>query len=184
MGHRFILSALAACFTLFACEIALRVWPPASLRPPQSEDLRALVRADPVLGWSNRPNANGTLAFPKEFQHTVVINRRGLRDSDHSYSTTTVPFRILCLGDSFTFGSGVSSTESYPAALARILGPPYEVINAGTPGWSTLQELLWLESEGLRYGPSVVLLTSFLYRRQRLTASHSPGSRISSDCLP
>lgn len=44
--------------------------------------------------------------------------------------------RIACIGDSITFGSGISnrSTDAYPAQLQKLLGDKYEVRNFGNPG--------------------------------------------------
>jgi lysophospholipase L1-like esterase len=49
------------------------------------------------------------------------------------------PLRVACLGDSITEGAGTSdrALESYPAQLAKLLGPGYEVHNFGVSG-STL----------------------------------------------
>lgn len=49
--------------------------------------------------------------------------------------------QILCLGDSITFGAGVSFMrwrDSYPAILGRLLGKEYHIMNYGISG-STLQ---------------------------------------------
>ena len=42
---------------------------------------------------------------------------------------------ILCFGDSLTFGTGASPSESYPARLKSVLG--CTIINAGVPGETT-----------------------------------------------
>ncbi|MBR2046053.1 MAG: hypothetical protein IJ958_07955 [Agathobacter sp.] len=45
--------------------------------------------------------------------------------------------RILCIGDSITFGSGVTffrRSKSFPAALERLLGKEFQVLNYGIPG--------------------------------------------------
>ncbi len=50
--------------------------------------------------------------------------------------------RILCIGDSITFGAGVIPTRlrnSYPAILNRMLGKAYQVLNYGISG-ATAQE--------------------------------------------
>ena len=50
--------------------------------------------------------------------------------------------RILCIGDSITFGAGVTGTRfrnSYPAVLNRMLGTEYQVLNYGISG-ATAQE--------------------------------------------
>lgn len=44
--------------------------------------------------------------------------------------------RIVCLGDSVTFGYGVSDQQAYPAVLARSF-PDLDVINAGMPRWNS-----------------------------------------------
>jgi lysophospholipase L1-like esterase len=48
--------------------------------------------------------------------------------------------RIVCLGDSVTFGWGVKDDEAYPAVLARSLAGEtgdVDVINAGMPRWNS-----------------------------------------------
>jgi lysophospholipase L1-like esterase len=72
-------------------------------------------------------------------------------------------FRILCIGDSVTFGFNVDQSDSYPERLqaalrARFPGRPIRVINAGTPGWSWLQGVLFLEREGLALHPDLVIM--------------------------
>ena len=49
--------------------------------------------------------------------------------------------RILCIGDSFTWGFGSSSDESYPSRLEALINTSgrrkCEVINAGIPGMNS-----------------------------------------------
>ncbi|MCC8021594.1 MAG: GDSL-type esterase/lipase family protein [Akkermansia sp.] len=44
--------------------------------------------------------------------------------------------KIACVGDSITYGSGISNreTNSYPYFLQKLLGDGYEVVNFGNPG--------------------------------------------------
>lgn len=55
------------------------------------------------------------------------------------------PHRILCAGDSHTYGAGVPEADSYPGQLREILEARapgrYAVINVGVPGLSTTQVL-------------------------------------------
>ena len=58
-------------------------------------------------------------------------------------------FRILCLGDSHTYGLDASREQSYPRQLARLLnnasaGTNYVVVNGGVPGSNSSQALTLL----------------------------------------
>ena len=73
-------------------------------------------------------------------------------------------FRILGLGDSFTFGWGVAEEKIYLRVLERRLreaGNNVEVINAAVPAWHSLQSLEYLLREGVRFQPDLVV-ASFL----------------------
>ncbi len=94
-------------------------------------------------------------------------NSRGLRDREISYERGPGEFRILCLGDSYTWGQMVPANSAYPKALERLLvekAPRRQVvvINAGQLGWSTIHEAAWLQREGVRYSPDVILIGFFL----------------------
>jgi hypothetical protein len=57
---------------------------------------------------------------------------------------TSDEIRILCVGDSSTFGAGVSYWDAYPAQLERLLsehfkGKKIRVYNAGVPGGASRQ---------------------------------------------
>jgi lysophospholipase L1-like esterase len=72
-------------------------------------------------------------------------------------------FRILCIGDSITFGFNVDEPAAYPNQLARLLRERYpskhfEVVNAGVPGWSWRQGLRFLEIDGLALAPDLVVI--------------------------
>jgi lysophospholipase L1-like esterase len=94
-----------------------------------------------------------------------TINSHGLRDREYSLLKPTNTFRILALGDSFTYGHGVRSEETYVKQLEAILnrklghhGTRFEVLNAGVPGYNTHQELIHLQEVGLLYNPDAILL--------------------------
>lgn len=50
-----------------------------------------------------------------------------------------VGLRVLCMGDSWTYGVGAPKGEAYPDYLGRILGTGYVVINEGRPGMNSSQ---------------------------------------------
>src|SRR5690606_6019259 len=43
--------------------------------------------------------------------------------------------RIMCVGNSITFGHGLNAREAYPVLLNRLLGNRYWVWNGGKSGW-------------------------------------------------
>ena len=110
---------------------------------------------DPLLGWAHEPGQEGIFETP-EFRTNVRINAEGLRDRSHPYSRPDGRQRILVLGDSFAWGYGVEESERFSQRLEQDLD--VEVINAGVSGYSTDQELLWYENEGIKYDTDLVIL--------------------------
>lgn len=66
-------------------------------------------------------------------------------------------FRILCLGDSVTFGWGMPYEESYPARLAELLG--VETIDAGVPAMKPSTIAAWAKDKAAGLQPDLVLFT-------------------------
>jgi hypothetical protein len=93
------------------------------------------------------------------FDGTIVSsNSKGLRgNTEYEYPRTAGKQRIVVLGDSFTFGSEVSDDETYAHDLESDL-PNTEVLNLGVQGYGHDQMLLYLEEEGVKYHPDVVIL--------------------------
>jgi hypothetical protein len=114
------------------------------------------------------PGAGYTLMKPYstyEWQGIPVeINSHGLRGPETTYEKPANTFRILNLGDSVAMGWGVREEETYGQRLEQWLNGQgandlrYEVINAGVPGWNLENALAYLQAEGLRYEPDLILL--------------------------
>jgi hypothetical protein len=65
-------------------------------------------------------------------------------------------FRIVVIGDSNTFGVGVPIEKHFTQLLEGYFRD-LEVINLGVPGFGIDQELLFLQTEGFRYRPDLVI---------------------------
>lgn len=116
------------------------------------------VSADPRILFEMRPGFDGYSEGT-----TVRTNSRGLRERELTLAPSQGTTRVLFLGDSVTFGSGVLAEEAFPRLLEPALSEAgagrVETLNAGVVGYNTLQELGRLEEVGLAYRPDVVVLT-------------------------
>ncbi len=93
----------------------------------------------------------------------VKINSRGFRDRDYPEEKGGNIFRIVGLGDSFTFGAGVELEDTYLKQLEKMLkkkssSKQIEVLNMGVPAYNTFQELTLLKEDGLNYAPDLVIV--------------------------
>lgn len=152
--------SLAGCLAALAVvEAAVRLVAPQTLERDEG-----LFVPDPILGFRLRPGFQGA-EVSHEFDVPVRINSRGLRDREIAPGKPPGTTRILVLGDSFTYGSGVAAEDTYPKRLERLLaarGPgAVEVINAGVSGWGTVHEAAFLRREGWAYEPDVLVLQVF-----------------------
>ena len=118
-----------------------------------------LMYRDVQVGGSNSPS--GFTFYRKYYKY----NSWGFRDIEREEAKRDGTFRILVLGDSFTFGSGVKFKEQlYPALLetklnsANLQNGHFEVINTGVKGLSTEQELFYLRETGLALNPDLIIL--------------------------
>lgn len=102
-----------------------------ALVPIPIGELRAV--ADRELMWTNNPDAEG-------------INELGFRGPE--LRTDRDRIRILVLGDSVAFGTGLEESRSIPRRLEielRKRGVESEVLNAAVPGYDSRQQARALE---------------------------------------
>ena len=116
---------------------------------------------DSKLGWSKTPG-KAVERSTAEFDITFEINALGLRDDP--MEDTRKPdgvFRTVMLGDSFVLGFTVDRRDLFVDHLERWWGEEgrsVEVLNAGTEGWSTDQEVLWFLEHGVDFQPDLVCI--------------------------
>jgi lysophospholipase L1-like esterase len=117
---------------------------------------------DPILHHSLKPHAQ-MKRVESEFQVVYRINRHGLRDEEIRLPKPPQVFRILMVGDSFTFGVGVELHATFTKQLEALLNQPgsgghYEVLNGGCSSYSPILEYLFLVQKGLALAPDLVIL--------------------------
>ena len=87
--------------------------------------------------------------------HRVHTNALGLRGRETDLARRGE--RVLCSGDSFTFGDFVDDDETLPARLDARLGPHVEVLNGGVGGSTIVDQAVFLEPM-LALEPDLVFL--------------------------
>jgi len=101
----------------------------------------------------------------KIYDVEVQTNDLGFRDN-HAVVPPKAPgeFRIIVLGDSFTFGPGIDYSHIYTSLLQERLQrghPQVTVINLAVEGYNIIQYAAVLEEVGLSLKPDAVLLSLF-----------------------
>lgn len=127
---------------------------------PQQEALQKdLIERDAALGFRMRPHYQGVIA---ETDIPLLTNSWGLRDREYGPKRAD-GFRVYAAGDSMVFGHGVLIEEAFPryleAMLGESLGRPVEVVNAGVPGYGTLQAAELFAQIADTVEPDLVLLS-------------------------
>jgi hypothetical protein len=111
-------------------------------------------RRSDILPMELRPNGTFRLNMP-EFDITVRTNDLGLRGGPIDFSRP----RIVCLGDSFTFGFGVEDQETWCAMLERMFGGKYSFVNASfAAGYAPDTYAVWLRHYAPRIRPAAVIV--------------------------
>ena len=159
LAQKLFTLSLALVAALGLGEVATRVFVP----DPHYyfENHRELFQEDDRMGYRNAPNVD----FYAQGTVHVSTDSLGLREYDTRVNKPDGAIRILGLGDSITWGTGIEKEDTYLHLLGLALNTlghkessTFETINAGVIGYSLHQELLFLEHLGLRLKPDVVLV--------------------------
>ena len=153
-----VMATLVLVLLEIGSRLVLSVWgvPEYFLQDLQDTEVH---EPDPVLFWKNRRGLKrhiGNLGRPFDW----VINAQGFRADEPILRQPEAGVkRIICLGDSVTFGYRVQRKEAYPHQLEKILCQRgrYQVINAGVVGYSSYQARRYLESELFDYRPDIII---------------------------
>jgi len=127
------------------------------------EELPKIYKLDKDFGPILIPGSQAIYRKPC-FSMNIKINSHGLRDREFPLYKEKDTYRILALGDSFTFGTGVDNQETYPKYLEGLLNSSslnknkYEVINAAVFGWGPYQEYIYLKEKGMKFKPDLIIV--------------------------
>ena len=159
---RVALILIGVLLPLILAEVGLRV---AGAALPGDYQTVSFAEAHPEFGRRNRPGAGWKKT--DEFTSWVEINSKSLRGAEIDYPKPPGEYRILVTGDSFTFAEQVNQQETFTQLLEDRLnaerpGRRYRVLNAGSNGWATANEAVYLTKEGVRFQPDVVVVALYL----------------------
>ena len=196
---------LSVAASLLCAEALLRLTTDADLAssPPDCERIffgqLQWLAFDPVFGWRNRldPGKTNCEKGSRPTQPKARINRHGFRGAEIEPEKPAGVIRIVCMGDSGTFGVQALPDEAnpanriwraianYPEELARRLEREglehVEVINAGVIGYSTSHGLRLLILRVLDLDPDIVTVrfgandSTWSWAPQRRTLEPSTG---------
>lgn len=139
-----------------------------------AEESALILEPDAETFWKLRPGV--VISEPRSilFQGRVA-NSLGYRNDDFALARPEGTTRIVCFGDSSTFGIGTPRGKTWPAQLEASLNADsdflrsqlpmvspltrVEVVNAGVPGYTSYQILRKMRRELERLDPDAVLLT-------------------------
>ena len=171
---KLLLALLAVVLTLGCFEIAFRAldyrgfhnarardWP--NRRTPPEHRVPGLpIKYRPGFEFRFVYDGDPRGYFDPDATLTFRGNKHGHRGPDFSARKPEGVYRIVVLGDSFTFGEGVRLEHIFTTRLGEALGErvgeQVEVINAGTGSWGTAEEVRYLEQRVLGWDPDLVVL--------------------------
>lgn len=113
------------------------------------------------LDWDGRENSD--IPYTRNALNRLIgINSQGFRDFEYAINKPADSLRIIVVGDSVTFGDGLSLEDTYVKQLERLLrkalNKQVEVLNFGASGASTINELELIERKILVYRPDILIL--------------------------
>lgn len=165
----------AVVVAVVAGAVAVEAW--VRVRWDEKRGTPSFYVSDPILGERLNPGYDGYFAGVP-----VKVNTLGFRDPrEYSLEKPRGAFRILVLGDSVTFGHGALYETTYPYLLEQRLRAwrpdvQWQVWNLGIPGYSTRDELTYLEQVGDRYAPDLVIVGFFINDLVAGGAKPPPGA--------
>ncbi len=176
LGGVLRVAVVAGIAGLAGAELVLRL---AGLPTGATQRARHAYDLDGAAPGPYRPGARVDLAWPPETAYVATFNSWGMRGAEPRDGPEP---RILALGDSQTFGLGVSDDETWPARLDRRLaeaGRPHPVLNLASPHLLIDDEIRYLEEVLPRYRPAVVvwMLPSFGFPGNEASRSQTPHQR-------
>ena len=121
--------------------------------------------SDQYLPYKPKPLSIITgIAPSQEYEYNYKHNSFGFRDVEHTLRKDKGVFRILGLGDSFTYGIGAEIEQTYLFVLETMLNDisperdKVEIVKAGIPRYYPHAQRILLEHYGRHYSPDLIII--------------------------
>jgi lysophospholipase L1-like esterase len=150
IGLRILVTLVSTAVLLGTLEGGARL---IRARSAPATELEWLEYSDSI-GWRSRPGTHDRSFGPqRQFDGGGLLaeDSRGVTPEGRRGKRL-----ILLLGDSRTFGNGVSADETYGRVLERRV-PGVVVINRAFPGYSSLQGVIALKADAPRFRPDIAV---------------------------
>jgi len=156
----FGVAVASALLFLTIAETGVRIWDRFVNRAPivQQDPKTTLYEPHPYLPIVLKPDSDY-----RDSDTAGHINSLGLRGPERPAAKPRGTYRILCVGGSTTFGAGILGDENtWPARLEARLAAAHseqriEVWNAGVPGYTTAENVIYLSLRLLDFSPDLVI---------------------------
>jgi len=156
---RWLLLLVGVIVALVGAEALLALFDLARPEPPIYPGEREVATGptvDRLIGWKLPPHALVEESAP-DYSVTYRANAQGFR-SGHDFTRPTARRRIVLLGDSYTFGTGVENRATFAARLEDELRR-VRTYNFCIGGFGVDQMWMTLRHYALRVKPDVVVLS-------------------------
>ena len=170
-----ILGALVAVFVILLLELLLRIGAFVWYDYSQFYLYHGFTTGAGKLGINPGTTNDGRhYKFPPNYvlrgaagqsDETAAINSLGFRGPEFERTKPPGTFRVVCLGESSTFGFHNTDSETYPLLLGDLFrerpgSTKVEVINAGFPYYNSGSILSLLQAEILSLDPDILTVYS------------------------
>ncbi len=171
------IAAISLCLFIFLegiSSLALLTYHAVRLRE-KTVGPDAIIQYDPQLGVLYKPGLN----LPDFFAPGVGFqtNSQSMREAeDIPAAVPAGKTRMLCVGDSFTVGEGVSGDQTWCSLLSEI-DPELETVNLGHGGYGVDQMYLRYKLQGLPLKHDVLIFAFIAGDFYRMDADLLPNAR-------
>jgi len=115
--------------------------------------------------WNIDSNVLKELGYPPNSKVQIELNENGFNQLyNYPVEKEDGVYRIITVGDSFTFGSNVNTKDNYPSQLQNLLNQKclgkvkkFQVLNLGVAGYDFQYTVERYKLRGRKYNPDLVL---------------------------